>query len=38
MLLYASGIGAKANELSSIYEERADWTAPATYPLVLGKQ
>ncbi|ORY74739.1 HotDog domain-containing protein [Leucosporidium creatinivorum] len=36
LLLYATGIGAKANELSALYEESASWKAPATYPLVLG--
>ncbi|KAI5475498.1 peroxisomal dehydratase [Pseudohyphozyma bogoriensis] len=36
LLLYAVGIGAKRNELQSVYELSPDWHPFPTYPLVLG--
>ncbi|SCV69191.1 BQ2448_2211 [Microbotryum intermedium] len=37
LLLYAAGIGAKRNELSTLFELHKDWQPFPTYPLVLGK-
>ncbi|KAM0749219.1 hypothetical protein T439DRAFT_303087 [Meredithblackwellia eburnea MCA 4105] len=36
LLLYATGIGARRNELSKLYELSPEWTPFNTFPLVLG--
>ena len=36
LLLYAVGVGAKADEFAQVYELSPDWSPLPTYPLVLA--
>ena len=37
LLLYAVGVGAKATELSTVYEDDKSYSPLPVYPLVLGE-